>query len=85
MLMQRFYYACFCWFLWLFQTAVPGSMLPSAMNLSGQDSAVQLFEQALALMQRNPFKKEVDWIHWCYGPWPVVRSHHLPGCLPRDQ
>jgi C-terminal processing protease CtpA/Prc len=43
------------------QTAVPGSMLPTTMILSGQDSAVKMFEQALAFMQRTPFKKEVDW------------------------
>ena len=29
--------------------------------LSGQDSALHLFEQALELMQRNPLKKDVDW------------------------
>jgi C-terminal processing protease CtpA/Prc len=44
------------------QTAVPGSMLPTMMTgLSGQDSAVKMFEQSLALMQKVPFKKEVDW------------------------
>lgn len=29
--------------------------------LSGQDSALYLFEQALELMQRNPLKKDVAW------------------------
>ena len=29
--------------------------------LSAQDSAFALFEQALELMQKNPFKKEVSW------------------------
>lgn len=29
--------------------------------LSGQDSAVHLFEQALALIQRNPFKHDISW------------------------
>jgi hypothetical protein len=29
--------------------------------LSGQDSAVHLFEQALALIQRNPFKNTISW------------------------
>jgi C-terminal processing protease CtpA/Prc len=29
--------------------------------LSGQDSAVHLFEQALAYMQKNPFKKDISW------------------------
>ncbi|WP_276481776.1 S41 family peptidase [Paraflavitalea pollutisoli] len=29
--------------------------------LSGQDSALQLFEQALTYIQRNPFKKELAW------------------------
>jgi len=37
-----------------------GSMSPSP-ELSGQDSARQLLDQALALMQRNPFKASVDW------------------------
>lgn len=43
------------------QPALSGSMLPTTMILSGQDSAVKMFEQALALMQKTPFKKEVDW------------------------
>lgn len=29
--------------------------------LSGQDSAVHLFEQALTYIQRNPFKKDISW------------------------
>jgi carboxyl-terminal processing protease len=36
-------------------------LLAAPMRLTGQDSAVRLFEQALAMMQRNPFKKQVAW------------------------
>jgi len=37
------------------------SLPVSSSLLSGQDSAMQLFEQALTYIQRNPFKKNISW------------------------
>lgn len=55
-------------FLFLFMTSISygqsgrgqASVMATTL-LSGQDSAVYLFEQALEYIQRNPFKKDVSW------------------------
>lgn len=38
----------------------PASAMATTL-LSGQDSAVHLFEQALEYIQKNPFKKDISW------------------------
>lgn len=43
------------------QSGRPSAAGMTTTLLSGQDSALQLFEQALTYIQRNPFKKELAW------------------------
>lgn len=62
--MLRSFPGCFLLFILPFTASAQSRQynMPAAGNgISGRDSAVQLFEQALALMQRNSFKKDTDW------------------------